>query len=107
MYSAMIYLNIVESGVAHHYTNLGKCKFTCKSFRNIIVKHYFVLHCFAAMQIIFILMDNVGMLFISCNIKKSNTCAKLSEKSRNMLRSNRFKLCSLPALILFLTVALQ
>jgi hypothetical protein len=39
----------------------------------------------------FIFNDNVRILCLSCNIKKSKTTAKLSEKSRNKRRSNRFQ----------------
>ena len=55
--------------------------------------------------------DNVVILCLSCNVKKSKTTAKLSENSRNSLRSNNFSSMSSvrSALILLplLTVALH
>jgi len=59
----------------------------------------------------FIFNDNVRILCLSCNIKKSKTTAKLSEKSRNKRRSNRFSMVSYVTsvliLLLFLSAALQ
>jgi hypothetical protein len=46
-------------------------------------------------QINYIFTDNVGMLCLSCNVKKSKTIVKFSEKSRNKRRSNRFLWCPL------------
>ena len=46
-------------------------------------------------QINYIFTDNVGMLCLSCNVKKSKTIVKFSEKSRNKSRSNRFLWCPL------------
>ena len=40
-------------------------------------------------QINFIFSDNIRILCLSCNIKRSKTTAKLSEKSRNNCRSKR------------------
>ena len=45
--------------------------------------------------IIFIFNDNVRILWLSCNIKKSKTTAKLSENNWNKRRSNRFQWCHL------------
>ena len=44
------------------------------------------------MQINFIFNDNVRIFYLSCNIKKSKTTAKLSEKSWNKRCSKRFQM---------------
>ena len=45
-------------------------------------------------QINYIFSDNVCILYLSCNVKKNITTAKLSKKSRNKRRSNRFLMAS-------------
>ena len=51
----------------------------------------------------FISSDNVRILCLSCNVKKHKIIAKLSKKSRNKCRSNRFLWC--PLSNAYLTVA--
>ena len=46
-------------------------------------------------QINFIFTDNERILNLLCNVKMSKTTAKLSEKSRNKRRSDRFQWCPL------------
>ena len=47
------------------------------------------------MQIIFLFSDNVRILCLSCNIKRSKTTAKFSENSWNKRRSKHFQRCHL------------
>jgi hypothetical protein len=54
------------------------------------------------------LSDNIGILCLSCNVKKHKTTAKLSKKSRNQHCSKFFMVSSMTStliLLLFLTVA--
>ena len=47
------------------------------------------------MQTNLIFNDNVRILCLSCNVKKSKTTGKLSENSWNKRRSNLFQMCHL------------
>ena len=53
------------------------------------------LPCFTRVQIIFTLNDNIHILCLSCNIKKSKTSTTLFENSWSKRRSDRFQWCHL------------
>ena len=91
------------------YTNI---KFISTSFRNWkkarLCEH---LTCFKPILNKFISTDNVHILCLSFNVKKSKTTANLSENIRNKRHSNRLPWCHLSRppfyWYRFLTVALH
>jgi hypothetical protein len=76
----------ISVGVYIHYTYIvGKYK---------IYLYLLLEHVEKRVQINFIFNDNVHILCLSCNIKKSKRPAKFSENNWNKRFSNCFQLCS-------------
>ena len=67
---------------------------TLETGRKASLLQYFLVCCIVSANN-FMFNDNVPILCLSCNVKKSKPTAKLSENSWNKLRSNRFQWCHL------------